>query len=87
MASEESPLDRPDVQKCATDKAQPGWVFRGVCKYVAKLTAGKTVTMPLYAGFRVTYKIPKNNAPASRRMIFAVANRNDVAARKGRHRL
>lgn len=83
----ESTVVYPDVQKCATDKAQPGWVFRGVCRYASKLAAGKSIAMPVYSGFTVTYKIPKNNAPASRRIIFAVANRTNVAARKGRHRL
>lgn len=76
----------PDVQKCATDKVQPGWVFRGVCKYVGKVSGGKSVAMPLYAGFTVTYTIPRNNASAQK-VIVAVANRTDVAALKGRHRL
>lgn len=75
------------MQACATDKAQPGWVFRGVCKYVRKLRGGKAIAMPVYAGFTVTYHIPKNNAGATQKIIVAVANRTDVAARKGRHRL
>ncbi|HKE36890.1 MAG TPA: hypothetical protein VKB39_05640, partial [Candidatus Baltobacteraceae bacterium] len=75
------------MQACATDKAQPGWVFRGVCKYVRKLSGGKSIGMPLYAGFAVTYHIPKNNAGATQKIIVAVANRTDIAALKGRHRL
>lgn len=82
-----SALLYPDVQKCATDKAQPGWVFRGVCRYVSNFAAGKSVVMPAYAGFTVTYKIPKNSASATQRIVFAVANRTNVAARKGRHHL
>jgi hypothetical protein len=85
-AADETAALTPDAQKCATDKVQPGWVFRGVCKYVGKLSGGKSVAMPLYAGFTVTYKIPRNNS-ASQKIIVAVANRTDIAALKGRHRL
>lgn len=77
----------PDLQGCATGKAQPGWVFRGVCRFVHKFGGGKSVNMPAYAGFTVTYKIPKNSASPTQRIIFAAANLTNVAARKGRHRL
>ncbi|HZY99675.1 MAG TPA: hypothetical protein VFE36_08885 [Candidatus Baltobacteraceae bacterium] len=84
---EDATLESPDVLRCATDKAQPGWVFRGVCKYVHKLHDGKSIKMPVYAGFVVTIRIPKNSAGTGQKIIAAVANRTDVAARKGRHRL
>ncbi|HEY1977883.1 MAG TPA: hypothetical protein VGG89_15125 [Candidatus Baltobacteraceae bacterium] len=87
LAAGDTAIASPDLQTCATDKAQPGWVFRGVCKFVGKLGGGKSIAMPAYAGFTVAVKYPKNNAAPAHKIIVAVANRTNIAAKKGRHRL
>jgi hypothetical protein len=76
-------VDSPDVVRCAKAKFQPGWPFHGTCKLAGKLHLGKTIVLPAYAGFTVTYRIPRNDALAAQKIVLSVANASDILSLKG----
>jgi hypothetical protein len=69
-----APDDTPDLRRrCATERLQGGWVFRGACKAIAVPRKGTTARLPLRNNFALSVHLPRNDATTGQRIVIADA--------------
>jgi hypothetical protein len=80
-----SAIAGPDVNRCATSKDQPGWIFLGACASFAVPKTGTTMTLPSYKNYAVAFKLPPNGAAKGARVLLVDATGvKDVTKNAGR---